>query len=400
MKSEARLPFYLTMQYLRRGRKWTLFLTLLMLTIAFINLIFVPALFNGIVEGTNNQIINSMTGNIFITPKEGSEYINQKKETIASLKKIQGVVGTSAQTNIQGQLKYNKISGTWQVLAINPEEEATVTNISQKMFAGKYLDKNDTNQIIIGKQIAGGEDVDENAFSFKNAQIGDKVILNGNGINKEFIIKGIFQTKFISSDERAFITEKAFNDFFPSLENKTNTIILKTNNNVSEDEIISKIEKEKINVQSYSWKEVAGTMKSVSESFTSINIIMGFTAILIAAVTVFIVIYVDIVNKRKQIGILRAIGIKTYIIIFSYVILAAVYSVIGVLFGSLIFQFILVPYFQAYPFVLPICDATLILKWTDFIARAEAMMWVSVFSGLIPSIVVTKANMLDEILGR
>lgn len=127
---------------------------------------------------------------------------------------------------------------------------------------------------------------------------------------------------------------------------------------------------------------------------------MTFVGILIAAVTVFIVIYVDIVNKRKQIGILRAIGIKPYIIISSYVILSAVYSVIGVLIGSAVFYFILVPYFGAHPFSLPICDATLVLSKTDYIARAEMIMWVSVISGLIPSAIITRTKMLDAILGR
>ncbi len=141
-------------------------------------------------------------------------------------------------------------------------------------------------------------------------------------------------------------------------------------------------------------------MKSVGESFTSINILMTFVGILIAAVTVFIVIYVDIVNKRKQIGILRAIGIKPYIIVSSYVILSAVYSVIGVLIGSAVFYFILVPYFNAHPFSLPICDATLVLSNADYFVCAEMIMWVSVISGLIPSVIITKTKMLDAILGK
>jgi len=127
---------------------------------------------------------------------------------------------------------------------------------------------------------------------------------------------------------------------------------------------------------------------------------MSFVGVLIAAVTIFIVIYVDITNKRKQIGILRAIGIKPYIIISSYVILSGVYAVIGVALGTLIFKFGIMPYFEAHPFVLPICDAVLVLTKTDYVIRAETIMWVSVFSGLIPAAITTRIKMLDAIIGK
>lgn len=399
MKGQARLSFYLTMKYLQRGRKWTLFLILFLMSVAFVNLIFMSSLFTGIIEGTNNQIINTMTGNLYVAPKTGDEFIDNTEATLSEIRSVDGVIGTSMQTYVPAQLKYKGISGSWQILAVNPKNEAEVTNISQKIIEGSYLDEDDDDQILIGRQIAGGEGVEQNAFSFKGAKVGDKVTIT-NGTAKEFTIKGIFQTKFLPSDERAFITEKAFLEMMPTQENKASTIIIKTNDTKNEKSISSQIKDKNINGDVYTWREVAGLMKSVGESFTSINILMTFVGILIAAVTVFIVIYVDIVNKRKQIGILRAIGIKPYIIISSYVILSAVYSVIGVLIGSAVFYFILVPYFGAHPFSLPICDAVLVLNKTDYIFRAEAIMWVSVISGLIPSAIITRTKMLDAILGK
>ena len=401
MKSQLRLPFYLAWQYVRRGKKWTLLLTIFMMTIAFVNLIFISSLFNGIIDGTNKQIINTLTGNIYITPSDGQETIENKDDVLLKIRSIAQVTGVSAQTNVFGQIKYNEFSGSWQILAINPDDEKQVTNISENIIDGKYLDKDDLDQILIGIQIAGGKDVEQNAFSFKGAKVGEKISLNFNGLIKEFTIKGIFKTKFIQSDSRAFITQKAYdkmtnNEFSQS----TNTIAVKINDDKKNDQVINEIKNVGINDNIYTWREVAGLMKSVSESFNSINILISIVGILIAAVTIFIVIYVDIVNKRKQIGILRAIGVKPYIIIFSYVILSAVYIVIGVIFGTIVFQFILVPYFQANPFVLPICDAVLVLNKIDYIARVEAVTWVSIISGLIPSAIITRTKMLNAILGR
>jgi putative ABC transport system permease protein len=399
LKTPNRIPFYLTLKYLQRGRKWTLLLTLFLMAVAFVNLIFISSLFSGIIKGTNDQIKKTMTGNIYIGPPEGKEYIEGKDKITAKLKNTEGVVGVSAETFVPGQLKHNQFTGNWQILAIDPQSEASVTNISKKLIEGSYLDPNDEDQILIGRQIAGGEGVEQNAFSFRGVHVGDKVTIV-NGTSKEFTIKGIFQTKFINADQRALITEKALNKILPGSEDKTSTIIVKIDKDDNESAVTDRIKTENLGGQIYSWREVAGLMSSVSDSFTSINALMTFVAILIAAVTVFIVIYVDIVNKRKQIGILRAIGIRPYIIIFSYVILSAVYSVLGVLLGTGIFYLVLVPYFNAHPFVLPICDAVLNLSTGDYIARAEAIMWVSVISGLIPSAIITRTKMLDAILGR
>ena len=175
---------------------------------------------------------------------------------------------------------------------------------------------------------------------------------------------------------------------------------IKTKNGIVESDVINRLKAGGIDENIYTWEEAAGFMSSVTESFLSINILISFVGVLIAAVTIFIIIYVDIINKRREIGILRAIGIKPYIIFTSYIIKAAAYSVGGVLLGSAIFFGILVPYFNLHPFVLPICDAVLVLTKMDFIARAETIMWVAVLSALIPSVAVTRSKILTAIFGK
>ncbi len=144
------LPFYLTFQYLRRGRKWTLLLTLFLMTVAFINLIFIPSLFSGIIDGANNQIIDTMTGNVYIMPQDGNDYINNKDKVIDELRTVDGIDAISARTLVPARLKYKNITGNWQILAVNPNDEKNVSNISSKMISGSYLAEGDVNQIIIG----------------------------------------------------------------------------------------------------------------------------------------------------------------------------------------------------------------------------------------------------------
>jgi len=52
---------------------------------------------------------------------------------------------------------------------------------------------------------------------------------------------------------------------------------------------------------------------------------------------VFIVTYVDLVNKRRTIGIERAIGISGRAITLNYLLKAVVFTFFGVLFGAALF---------------------------------------------------------------
>ena len=397
---QLRLPFYLAFQYIRRGRKWTLVLTILLMTIAFVNLIFMPAFFNGIIDGANKQIINTITGDIYITPQNGKDYISDKESVLEKINSVDGVTAASAKTLVPARLKYKNITGSWQVLAVNPDNDKNVSNISQKIISGSYLSAGDIDKIVVGRQISGGPDVEEDAFSFKGAKVGDKVSLIFDGVVKEFVIKGIYDTNFVESDKRAFISEKSLESINPIATGQASTINIRIADSADQDNVMAAIEKLNLDGQIYSWQEATGIMKSVNSSFLSINILLSFTSILIAAVTILIIIYVTIINKRKEIGILRAIGIRPYIIVCSYVILSAVYAIVGVLIGTLVFWSILVPYFTAYPFSLPICDAVLVVSWTDYFIRLQAIMLVSVFAGLLPAVIISRAPMLNAILGK
>ena len=399
MKNEVKLPFYLAFQSIRRGRKWTLFLTIVLMAVAFINLIFVSALFNGIVEGSNQQVIDTLTGNVYMAPKQGTNYISNKNNIIKNTENVSGVQATTSSFQIPARIEYNSRTGRWPILAINPSEYAKVINISEKMQYGQYLDENDDDKIVIGRQIAGGKDVELNSTSLKTVSVGDKVNVIFDGFEKTFTVKGIFYTKFVESDSRAFITETALKNITPTITDKATTINVKTLDN-KEDSVLKDLQTQNPSLDVYLWSEAAGMMKSTSSSFTSINALLTLVGVIIASVTTFIVIYVDIINRRRQIGILRAIGIKPYIIVLSYAIIAAVYATLGILLGSLIFQFALVPYFIANPFELPLTDAVLNLSWFEYVSRVEIVSWVAVISGIIPAILVTRTKMLDAIIGK
>lgn len=401
MRTEYKIPFILAWKHLLRSNKWTLSLIIFFMSIAFINMIFVPSLFNGIIDGFNNQIINTSTGNIFITPPSGQDAIPDSQSVVSVIDQTSGVSAASAQMNIPGTLKYDGKKGSWTVSAINPDDERKVTVVAQHMIEGSYLDASDTDQIILGKGITGSTSMDDlkNPFDLNGITVGDTVTFTVNGIDIPLTVKGIFKTKFDNTDNNAFISKNTLKKINPSYDDEATKILVKITTAGEESDIIDKLKKENIPGRIYSWEQASSLMSSISDSFLSINVILSIFGVLIAAITVFIVIYIDISNRRQEIGILRAIGIKPYLIQTMYIILSAVYSVAGVLLGTALFFAIIVPYFNAHPFSLPIADATLVVAPGDFIARMETLIWVAILAGLVPAIFITRIKLLEAIWG-
>ena len=399
-KVERRIPFFWVNRQLRRGNKWILILIVFLMAVAFVNLIFISSLFNGIVENTNNQVINTFSGHLTIFPAPDQDFINDTDLVLEKIMDTARVQAACPEIMVPGTLKYKNIKDSWQIMAIDPAKSKQVTNVADKMIEGFYLEEDDKDSIIIGRQIAGGEDVEDNIFSFKDAAVGDKITLSFAGIEKELTIKGIFYTKFIDTDSRAFITQSALQEISPDFANKANYINIRLDKKGNEEEVRKELADKGISGNIYTWEEMSGLMDQITDSFMSIDIIFTFVGMLIAAVTIFIVIYIDISDKRQQIGILRAIGIKPYLIRGAYVIQTVVYSTAGIILGSILFFGIIVPYFNVHPFEMPIGDSTLVIDWVDFVARFESVILVSILAGFIPAIHITRIKILDAIWKR
>jgi len=399
MKNEFKIPFFLISRFMRRSNKWTLSLVIFLLAIAYINLIFVNSLFQGVISASNQQVINTSTGNIVITPAEGQEFITSAGATVGQVKQNDEVKGASAETVVPAGLRYQATDANFPVIAIDPEQESQVTNISQKMIQGSYLEAGDTDQIIIGQQVLGTQGA-RNVNTFQGIQVGDKITLIVSGLPHEFTLKGIFYSKFLEADSRTFITRQALDGLLPNLHDKASDIIVRIAKTGTEQTVITQLQDQGIAGTFNTWQAMAGQLTTVVDSFTTINALLTTVGFLIAAVTIFIIIYVDISHRRQEIGILRAIGIKGYLIRTTYVFQSLVYTVFGVAVGAAIFFAILVPYFQVHPFRLPLGDVTLAILVDDLIGRGFGVLLLGIASGLIPSIIVTRAKILDEIAGR
>lgn len=98
------------------------------------------------------------------------------------------------------------------------------------------------------------------------------------------------------------------------------------------------------------WHEFAGILRLIENTLGLVRNIMNAIGLLIAFVIIFVVIYVNIVNKKRQIGVQKAIGIEQNVIVASFVLQAMLYAGTGIILGYCFVRFGLVPYTISNPF--------------------------------------------------
>ncbi len=396
---------FLAITSIKRGNKGTLAMTILIMTLAYVNLVFIASIFGGIVEGINQEAIDNQYGNIVIEPAIDEKYIDNKN-AIKQIKTIPGIIGVSQHYIDNPIVKYDYRkdgydikSGRWVLKSINPEDEKTVTKINKTIIDGSFLDAKDRDQIIIGKEIAGGYGGDLDYLSL-GVSVGDEIDVHfSNGITRTYTIKGVFSAKSTQANQMLFITKKEMESVL-KVHDWASEILVKIKDTGNEDKYIKEIRQTGLKKEDIKkWQDLMGFTSSASKSFTMISVILGAIGTIVAGVTIFIIIFVSVVNKRKQIGILKAIGMEESTIILYFVIQALFYGVVGVLIGISLILFIIRPFFMSNPLDFPIAWVSLKITFNIIRISNLSLIGAALIGGFFPAYRGAKESILKSIWG-
>ncbi|MCX9026342.1 MAG: FtsX-like permease family protein [Candidatus Methanoperedens sp.] len=398
MFNNVKLSLFLAYRSMTKGNKSTLLLIIFIMSLIFVNLVFIGSIFLGVTEATNKQVINSLYSNIVIEPKKDDKYISDVYSLEQKIKGVPGVVGISSQYVTGATLSYKDKHGTWGLRSINPDDEMKVTTNHNYLIAGNFLSKLDDNEILLGKEISGGFGGDLD-YSSLGVKVGDSIDVQfDNGVKKSFKVKGIFDANFIQTNTMAYISQKGMESVY-GLEDKASQILVKTRDNGNEDRYVKQFQEMGIKEQIKPWTVYAGMVKNITNSFDMIAMMITAIGLFVAVITIFIIVYTSTISKRKQIGILRAVGIEESIIIQSYIFQALFIVVCGIFIGLIIIFFAIKPYFIEHPLKFPIGLASLMILPEKVSMNVISLIIAAIAAGFIPSWMAVRKTIIDTIWG-
>ncbi|HSA08676.1 MAG TPA: FtsX-like permease family protein [Candidatus Moranbacteria bacterium] len=399
---------WFSFKQLTRSNKKSVVMTIVVVSLLFINILFIASMMSGLIKTINNQVIDYQYGNIVIEPTKESEsdnYIKQANQTLNDIRSIPGVIGAVEHYKEGVKITYDqKKEGTnvkdfsGYLYSVIPSEESNVLKINSKIVSGRYLEDGDRGKILLGREISGGFEATLERASLGGVRVGDEVyVYYPNGISRKYTVAGIFATKSFLADAQAYVTKDEMEDVLGQ-HDLADEIIVKTATMGDENKYISKIEnvlEQKLKL--YIWSDFLGALSTVTNSFDFVKLIFYAIGLAVSGASIFIIIYIDLLNQKKQIGILKAIGMESKTIVISYVLQAFFYGLMGVILGRFLLEYAISPYFLKHPLELPIGYISLNIESLDLMRTEISMVVVSLIAGFIPSVQIARKNILDSI---
>src|SRR5579859_242383 len=417
---EAYVGFFLAVRDIKRSNPWTTLLIMLVIGLTFFNMLFIGGLLFGIADGLFGAYKLYYSGNILVVPATNKNDIPLANSVVSVAKNMPQFRAVSVRFVDPALLEYNyrnKVrlsdfaeSANGQIVGIDPVAEDKTSHLSSVVVAGSYLSPHDADAILVGSTLMQKYATIRNAANtvgsrvLKNADIGSRVRLTVNGVQKEVVIKGVITTNVPTIDSRIYMVDSQLRALTNNTILSASEIAISLQPGASEklakDYLIKNLRSNSDIVVQTSDESLPAGIASELQVFTKLEDLIGGIAVIVSSVTIFIVIYVNAVTRRKFIGILKGIGISSVAIEISYVFQALFYAVFGTAIATVIIMGLLVPYYALHPFNIGGIPGTLAITMNDIAPRAIILTVASLISGFIPAWLVTKQNTLDAILGR
>ncbi|MDD1667949.1 MAG: ABC transporter permease [Methanomicrobiales archaeon] len=388
-KKELKVSLFLAWRSLIRGNRSSTVMTVIIIALCFTNMIFLPGLFNGIGQSITTQLVDYEVGNVLVSPRAGDQYITDLDATLDLINHMPGVERATPHYTRGATLKSGDRILSVGVRAISPSDEKYVSPLYTKMIAGTYLGDGDTGEIIMGKTVAGDASVrqeDEFQPSLGGVRIGDSITIEyGNGYTKDYRVKGIYFTGWSQADGTVYTTMSDMELVEGQALDRADYITVKAKPGYSEKYIKDELQSYGVSQDVQTTSDLlAKGMGRALQSFAIINLVSLIVSIVITTVVLFIVITIKTINSRKQIGILKAIGVDKTVIMHSYGLQVIILALFGIIIGITITS-LLGLYMSLHPIVTPEWSAVLYLTPIDMLTNSLILFGAAVVAGYVPA---------------
>ncbi|NTV44104.1 MAG: hypothetical protein HGA67_00205 [Candidatus Yonathbacteria bacterium] len=413
-KSSLRVGVFLAVRQLRRTNPWTTGLIVFIMVLTFLNLVFVSGILSGLVEGSSIAYRTQYSGDLILSHQESKNYIEDTTNITRILNSFPEVIAVTPRMLAAGSLEanYKEVAGSRDnpdtigttVAGIDPVAENTVTHLEHLVVSGNYLTQDDTSGILIGSNLleayGNGVPGDE---TLAGIDVGSTVRLRINGSIQEFIVRGVVKSKISEVGRRVYIHDTLLRQMIGRANKDANEISVLLTPGTDPLQVKAALRRTSVCDCAIikTWQESQGQFfTDIAGTFGLLGNLIGAIGITVASVTIFIVIFINAVTRRKYIGILKGIGVCSSSIIISYIIQSLVFAITGSLIGAALLYGFLMPYVNANPIDFPFSDGILVAPVDLTALRVSILLVVTVIAGYLPAKIIVSKNTLDSILGR
>jgi ABC-type lipoprotein release transport system permease subunit len=410
-----KVGWFLGYRQLIRSSWWSNVLIVMIMILTFLNLVVISGVLSGLIQGASNAVKDHYIGDIIISKLPEKSFIENSPEIINIIENSPEIESYSARYLTSGTLEANYKSRSnfnenpervsTIIAGIDPDNEHKVTDIRNLLIEGEFLEDDDFDQIVIGAFLLEKYlNIDSPGFLvLKDVEIGSKIRVDIDGNIREMTVKGILKSKTDEIDRRAFIIDSQLRSIMGRDDGNVGEISMRINPELDpltvKDIFVKNGVERFAKVQTFE-EGRPKFLDDITRTFNLLGTIISSIGLSVAAITVFIVIFINAITRRKYIGIMKAIGADGKTLELSYIFQALVYAIIGSIIGLALVYGLLIPYIDANPIDFPFSDGILVAPALLTTIRVLILIVVTALAGYIPSRIIIRKNTLDSILGR
>lgn len=323
------LPFKIAVRFLKSSKGQT---TLIALGIAVG--VSVQIFIGSLIQGLQKSLINKTIGNssqVTISSNTEDKFIKDYSKIIDKIKTSDSrIINISVTSDVPALVNEDEKNYSVLVRGMNIEDSDKIYNIRKRIYEGR--EPKSELETIIGKELQQELGV----------KIGDKlhVITNSGEVN-ELTITGFYNLNVASINKSWMITTIETSQKIFSLDNRITGIEMQVNEVFKADEIASKlIPTLDNNFKVDNWKAQNAELLSGLNGQSISSIMIQVFVLISVSLAIASILAITVIQKSKQIGILKAMGIKdrsaSLIFLFQGLLLGVMGAILGVLLGLLL----------------------------------------------------------------
>jgi len=335
--------WFIGLRYLKAKRKQTFIsiitvISIVGVTVGVSAMIIVLSVFSGFEKTLQEKIIGTQAHLVVL--KASQEGMDQYEEAAKKAQEVKGVV--SAAPFIFNQVMLSSESNVFGVVikGIDPDRVGKVTELAHNMKAGRLQDlKGDSEPpgIILGIELAKHLGVSLNDAIQVISPLGTMTPMGMMPKMKRFRVVGIFYSGMYEYDNTmAYISLESAQKFF-GMGNRVTGIEIKTNDIYKVKEIGNEI-RHKLGFPFWTkdWMEMNRNLFSAMKLEKILMFVILVLIILVAAFNIISTLIMVVMEKQKDIAILKSMGAPSKGILKIFVIEGLVTGVVGTILGTIL----------------------------------------------------------------
>ncbi|VVB95042.1 MacB-like periplasmic core domain protein [uncultured archaeon] len=295
-------------------------------------------------------------------------------------------------TNIRGSVDISYLGKTGKVSVTGVDQGVWSQITTSKIKTGRMLDSADQNVIVIGGRLAS---------SYFDQPVGINKMITING--SAFRVVGIL-------DDQSNSVYMPIQMAYQMIPDKTNdiyyTLVVKIRDENQLDEVITKIENKLMTARHVttkskdfsvsSRKEMQQARADTMNSMNTFLLAIAAVSLIVGSIGIANTMFTSVLEKTKEIGIMKAIGARNHdillIFLFNAAFIGLVGGIIGIMLGTLLSGFM-----PALMGGLPMARGTAIVTLNSIFMALSVSVTVGILAGIIPAYQASKLKPVDAL---